>query len=129
MKDAGYEEKLETASKDLYSTYNAANEGKTDQAAVNKEIADQANQAERKSTRSSRRSAHPAIGELLDDLETYLIYPPEEDGPDPITVCKGDLRRLEPPEYLNDNLIDLKIKYVINQLDPITRKKVHAFSW
>ena len=32
---------------------------------------------------------------------------------DKITITNGDMRRLTPPEYLNDNLIDFKIKHML----------------
>jgi sentrin-specific protease 7 len=39
------------------------------------------------------------------------------------------LKRLEPGVYFNDSLIDLKIKYLINQLtDEAKKTKIHAFS-
>ena len=39
-----------------------------------------------------------------------LVYPPSGVGAINITV--GDLRRLEPAEFLNDTLIELGLKYV-----------------
>lgn len=48
-----------------------------------------------------------------------------------MTICKGDMKRLEPGVYFNDNLIDLKIKHVLFNLadtDPTKRSKIHAFS-
>ncbi len=47
---------------------------------------------------------------------------------DAITIHKGDLKRLRPEKYLNDNLIDLRIKHLLAQLDPEKRSRVHAFS-
>eukprot|EP01033_Poteriospumella_lacustris_P016720 gene16720-11963_t len=44
---------------------------------------------------------------------------------------RGDLKRLEPGVYFNDNLIDLKIKQLLVQLaekDPSKRQRIHAFS-
>lgn len=48
---------------------------------------------------------------------------------DAITIHKGDLRRLGAGEYLNDNLIDLRVKYMLaNDITPEQRSRVHAFS-
>lgn len=41
------------------------------------------------------------------------------------------MKRLEPGVYFNDNLIDLKIKHLLAQLnehEPEKRKRIHAFS-
>lgn len=41
------------------------------------------------------------------------------------------MKRLEPGVYFNDNLIDLKIKHLLAQLNEIApekRKRIHAFS-
>ena len=40
----------------------------------------------------------------------------EEGAQDVITMNKGDMKRLEEGEYLNDNLIDFKIKILMEQL-------------
>ena len=40
----------------------------------------------------------------------------EENAQDVITMVKGDLKRLEPGEYLNDNIIDFKIKILMEEL-------------
>ena len=45
-----------------------------------------------------------------------LEYPMEEGAQDVITMNKGDMKRLEEGEYLNDNLIDFKIKILMEQL-------------
>lgn len=45
-----------------------------------------------------------------------------------VTIYGPDIERLDPPEYLNDNLIDLKVKYLIDNLDEGKRRKVYAFS-
>ncbi len=49
-----------------------------------------------------------------------------------MNITKGDLKRLEPPEYLNDNIIDFRIKYfdesnIDNDID-ITNKPYYVFS-
>jgi sentrin-specific protease 7 len=38
------------------------------------------------------------------------------------------MRRLEPCVYLNDNLIDLRVKNLVAKLSDERRKKIHAFS-
>ena len=40
----------------------------------------------------------------------------EENAQDVITMNRGDLKRLEPGEYLNDNIIDFKIKILMEEL-------------
>ena len=39
-----------------------------------------------------------------------LQYPLDKTASDPIYVTGGDLKRLEPLEFLNDNLVDLYFK-------------------
>eukprot|EP01031_Cornospumella_fuschlensis_P025445 gene25445-30724_t len=62
------------------------------------------------------------------DRETFLIYPIEYEATDTITIYVGDLKRLSPGVYFNDNLIDLKIKHLISGLSPEQRSKVYAFN-
>ena len=45
-----------------------------------------------------------------------LLYPMEENAQDVITMNRGDFKRLEPGEYLNDNIIDFKIKILMEEL-------------
>lgn len=45
-----------------------------------------------------------------------------------ITIYKCDLIRLNPPEYLNDSLIDLKINYMLANLSESKRKRIYVFS-
>jgi Ulp1 family protease len=48
---------------------------------------------------------------------------------DAITIFNGDLKRLGPGEYLNDNLIDLQIKYCLRTaLSEQLQARVHAFN-
>mmetsp|Transcript_12532 Transcript_12532/g.17133 ORF Transcript_12532/g.17133 Transcript_12532/m.17133 type:complete len:586 (+) Transcript_12532:334-2091(+) len=63
-----------------------------------------------------------------DDNVIYLTYPIEINAQDVITLCRGDLKRLEEYEYFNDNLIDLKIRTLIAQVTPEKKDRVHAFS-
>ena len=43
---------------------------------------------------------------------SILVYP--HSGPGAINITNGDLKRLEPSEFLNDTLIELGLKYVRN---------------
>jgi len=45
---------------------------------------------------------------------------------DAITIFKGDLKKLAPEEYLNDNLIDLKIKHLA--ATQLTQAAIHVFN-
>ena len=59
------------------------------------------------------------------------MYPPEPSAQDQITINVVDVERLKPGVYLNDNLIDLKIKYLMNELsatNPDKASKIHIFS-
>jgi len=48
---------------------------------------------------------------------------------DAITIFKGDLKKLAPEEYLNDNLIDLKIKHLAaTQLTQAQAAAIHVFN-
>lgn len=47
---------------------------------------------------------------------------------DAITIFNGDLKRLAPGEYLNDNLIDLKIKHLFRNMSDADRARVHCFN-
>ena len=47
---------------------------------------------------------------------------------DAITIFNGDLKRLAPGEYLNDNLIDLKIKHTALTLPPPIQQAIHVFN-
>ena len=45
-----------------------------------------------------------------------------------ITVSRGDLKRLCPGVYFNDNLIDLRVKHLVFGLPPSDQSRLHAFS-
>jgi hypothetical protein len=62
------------------------------------------------------------------DDSIYLVFPVALDAIDAITVHRCDLRRLQPPEYLNDILIDLFIKVFVSKLPLCKRRAMHAFS-
>ena len=59
-----------------------------------------------------------------EDNAKYLVYPVEENSQDAIEIYRGDLKRLKAPQYLNDSLIDLKIKLIIKDLPEEKRTKV-----
>jgi len=45
-----------------------------------------------------------------------------------ITISRGDLKRLSPGVYFNDNLIDLRVKHLVFGLSPSDQSRIHAFS-
>ena len=49
---------------------------------------------------------------------------------DPITIYKGNLRRICPtnPDFLSDNVIDFKIRHIMSELEGHVRNKIHVFS-
>ena len=71
-----------------------------------------ASRANRREKRKISEGFSSAIGSLHTDNNVYLVYPPEEDATNAITITEGDKRRLEPFQYLNDSLIDLKIRHM-----------------
>ena len=59
-------------------------------------------------------------------MYTYLSSSTyQQDG---VTIHHRDLRRLVPDVYLNDSLIDFRIKHVFLNLVEEKRAKVHVFS-
>ena len=67
--------------------------------------------------------------ELQDsDTDTYLFYPIEESSKDAICITLGDIRRLDPTNYLNDQLVDFKIKHMMNEVYNTRSQSVHAFN-
>ena len=62
----------------------------------------------RRSTRRTRRS--PGAGA---DATPLFQYPPGPAAVDSIVVTRGDVDRLEPDEFLNDNLVDLYVKVLV----------------
>ena len=88
------------------------------------------NARDNRSAKRSRGKKMIPIGEQDGDANTYLIYPIEEDSKDAVHITYGDIRRLEPPEYLNDQLIDFKIKHMLKEVYERTKSEdsVHAFN-
>ncbi len=62
-----------------------------------------------------------------EDKITYFSYPFHEDAKDVITIFKGDLKCLLSFNYLNDALIDFKIKLLINESPAEIRPMIHSF--
>ena len=86
----------------------------------------------RKSSRNRRRTSTSIYldGGIIDptDRETILIYPMEEEALDAVTITRGDQKRCQYGQYWNDNLIDLRIKLLVEEMPDISSKKVHVFS-
>lgn len=83
----------------------------------------------KRQTRQMARSSNPTT-EFEDpkDQLIYLLYPMTPDAHDVITIHRRDLKRLEPCVYFNDNLIDVKIKHMIFNIEEHQKNKVYAFS-
>lgn len=72
---------------------------------------------------SSSRESDEVIEEEPDPDPILIIYPTNSKSC--ITIRESDYDRLEPPEYLNDNLIDFFIKYFINESN---KERILSFS-
>ncbi|TDL22111.1 hypothetical protein BD410DRAFT_266526 [Rickenella mellea] len=80
-------------------------------------------------TRRSNRQIQPAKSPSPPPDEIILVYPPS--GPGAVNVCNSDVKRLRPGEYLNDTLIELGLKFYMNDLRlqfPDIAEKTHIFS-
>ena len=87
-------------------------------------------QVEKQVRSLKRRARSNLLKDRIDDPEDnvkYLVYPVEENSQDAIEIYRGDLKRLKAPQYLNDSLIDLKIKLLIKELPEEKRLKVRIF--
>lgn len=60
--------------------------------------------------------------------EVYAVYPLYEDAVGAVTLRRGHLHRLEEGVYLNDELIDFRIRQITEELDPEVRSKIHVFN-
>ncbi|CAM9201167.1 unnamed protein product [Chrysoparadoxa australica] len=63
----------------------------------------------------------------------FLVYPPERDAQDTITLFQCDLERTEMGEFLNDSLVDLYLKYLardhpLHSKDGYKRRESHFLS-
>ena len=65
--------------------------------------------------RRSTRLARPSPGRKEDDARLVLQYPPERTAQDPVVLTAGDAARLEPFEFLNDNLVDFALKHLVRE--------------
>ncbi|CAH0376337.1 unnamed protein product [Pelagomonas calceolata] len=85
-----------------------------------------------------RRTRATRAGPAETDPTPVFQYPPGVAASDSIVVTRGDLRRLEPDEFLNDNLVDFYLKVIVADArrsplgeDPAfgdVARDVHAFS-
>ncbi len=55
-----------------------------------------------------------------------LVYPPKKN--DAISITEGDMLRLLPSEFLNDNLIDFYLKYLMLELGGQSYLKMYCFN-
>ena len=82
----------------------------------------------KRSTRSS--SAAVAVADIkpkIDPDQMLFVFPP--DDPSRVEIYGRDLLCLKPQEYLNDNIIDFYLQYVmINSISPEIRAKTHIFT-
>ena len=93
--------------------------------------------ASRLKRRRSTTSGALEIGEQEGDGDTYLVYPcvkicatderVDKEKDKRISITKGDMRRLDPPMYLNDTLIDFKIQHMLQSEFSSKRSLVHCF--
>mmetsp|Transcript_32464 Transcript_32464/g.91996 ORF Transcript_32464/g.91996 Transcript_32464/m.91996 type:complete len:1169 (+) Transcript_32464:431-3937(+) len=70
-------------------------------------------------------TSQPALWRQLKGLEA--VFPPEG-GHDSIPVFADDLMRLQPEEFLNDNVIDFYMKRLWHMLDPELKARCHFFN-
>jgi len=78
------------------------------------------------------------LGPAETDPTPVFQYPPGVEANDSVDITRGDLRRLEPDEFLNDNLVDFYLKVIVADArrsplgeDPAfgdIARDVHAFS-
>ncbi|KAI0357362.1 hypothetical protein OH77DRAFT_1422202 [Trametes cingulata] len=83
---------------------------------------------ERRVTRQSARGARTSVTpENLDEL--VLVYPPSGTGA--VNITRGDLKRLDNGQYLNDTLIEFGLKVWLDELrkdQPELAEQVHIFN-
>lgn len=81
----------------------------------------------RKMRRLEKERVEMAVHE--DDPYVFFIYPMEKGIKDVVTIHKVDIRKLSDGEYLNDALIDFKLKHLHHSLlDGRLSKRVHIFN-
>ncbi|KAI0632508.1 hypothetical protein C8Q77DRAFT_1059961 [Trametes polyzona] len=75
----------------------------------------------RQSARETRKSDTP---EVLDEL--VLVFPPSGTGA--VNITRGDLKRLDNGQYLNDTLIEFGLKVCLHSLPEELAEQVHIFN-
>ncbi|KAI1794794.1 hypothetical protein LXA43DRAFT_939951 [Ganoderma leucocontextum] len=84
---------------------------------------------ERRTTRQSARNARTSPSPISDPDELLLVYPPTGTGA--VNITRGDVKRLDDGQYLNDTLIEFGLKLWLDDLrksDPETAEQVHVFN-
>ncbi|PIL22925.1 hypothetical protein GSI_15621 [Ganoderma sinense ZZ0214-1] len=84
---------------------------------------------ERRTTRQSARIARKSPSPISDPDELLLVYPPTGTGA--VNITRGDLKRLDEGQYLNDTLIEFGLKLWLDELrrsDPEKAEQVHVFN-
>eukprot|EP01038_Epipyxis_sp_PR26KG_P012775 gene12775-17127_t len=95
----------------------------------NDEILKRAKQEiEKMNRKKERKNAFVLQSEDPTDSLTYFVYPPQYQTVDAVHIYNADMKRLEPGVYLNDSLIDLRIKLLVQDLSPEKKNLLHAFS-
>ncbi|KAH9890082.1 hypothetical protein C8Q73DRAFT_652769, partial [Cubamyces lactineus] len=81
----------------------------------------------RRVTRQSARNTRTATPENPDEL--VLVYPPSGTGA--VNITRGDLKRLDNGQYLNDTLIEFGLKVWLDGVrkeQPELGEQVHVFN-
>ncbi|OQR96693.1 hypothetical protein ACHHYP_13808 [Achlya hypogyna] len=78
-------------------------------------------------TRSTKREDEKPKSQQAKD-RVVVRYPLPAHSRNRITITEGDLDRLRPGEFLNDNLLDFFFKFCNAQLDASQRSIMHFFS-
>eukprot|EP00501_MAST-03F_sp_TOSAG23-6_P002345 GSMAST32.ASY1.ANO1.2447.1 assembled CDS len=80
-----------------------------------------------RSTRASTRLARRNISHIREEPnKVYTVYAPENSVRDSITFTHGDMDRLDPGEFLNDNVIDFYLRYCLQKKQKKKKKKSKA---
>lgn len=57
---------------------------------------------------------------------TILVYPKEKGAADPVVLTRGDKERLQPFEFLNDNLVDFYLKFMLRERECRPTRALYA---
>ena len=92
----------------------------------------------RRATRHSAKFSNSPVNLLGDDPasreddpkanEVFAVYPTQEDAVGAVTLRKGHLFRLEPGVYLNDELVDFKIRHLLEESFPEAKFRFHIYN-